>query len=1627
MPIDKLKPQYLSSDSDNKLAAKNAMLDAINLYIGGDDSDSSLNGGDGVLKNVKGNREVPGSENLPSGAVVLGKVEDTKTKLLYLFVWAPSGAQHSVWVYDPLGRLPGAVEDSLRPVYRSAQFNFPQDGFVKADIVYSSSREDATREQFDSLGSDFEKDAIIYFTDGVNEPRQINAYRALVSSGSNINGATNENPFSETDFITACLKAPLSPITFKFEHDETRSISNFKLSGGFQFAYQHVYKNGGETAISSYSDVAFIPSVLNQGAATYRNHDHYSRCDLTLPVPGPEISALRVLARQGITGSFLVVDEIENEDFNEVYEFYNDRILTGVSTDEVNKQFDSLPRKANAQAVSNNRLMYGNYEDGYENVKASCSVTLNHLDRPEDFQDYDIDVKPFLGYADDSERGGLSEFNARSSGIYVNTSSLPDSMISGATVNFNFKINPDNNWHLHSRSAYSQSRRVGVTEQTEAGTTYDGVNEDFTVTSPQNAAGTSSNLGNAYSTIVEGSIPSAIDFGLGGEFGNTENLVYEEGHVKATPGSSGLGVSTFKWKVADYQNASFENGFNSVPPTVPNDLYSVSVGHNAGTPFILKAEPMEFSVSFTLATDINSNFAGIVALTLKEMLTSELGAGDQNLVGFDEITDDELTYYGLFDPNSLQRVRRASYEIDHGLNGGELIPVPFIGQAINSPAPQNSHLNKLIVAVVLNTASENAPNQKKYNSAVIVNKAKPVFKFKKIKEDGPSNELYGEGLDDFSTSSTEFGLNLFLESVSDFDDSGYPIDLELTTCIRSTRRSSDPDYYSDQQDGINSPILSWITLPQEEVFNQTYGGDLTTFFAAAGIGSTPEEIGINSNYYNVLPDNNQTAFQGWMRQVGFAVIDSESLFHQDNLTISALSNVFPDLSESTSRFSLHSLVDGEGGPGGGKSRGGGSGNAYDDLKLDSQGSITCTPQVEPNSGLNDVYHWNRGNLFYDNVISVGSDGGVGVATTLPLLQNPFTQDNPTYFNVYPDPLEDPNNLGVLSPESVNYKLNHGHAEIIAPDLDVLFESTDARATFKTSANHDFGIVYYDERGRHGFVNHLENIVTPNSSTVYVPGYSSEERGQTSGAQGATEIDLTLLHDPPEWAHNYKIVYSKNTSVQDFVQYTAGGAFTPMTSTIVSDTDYNIYVSLNYLQGHPISYVSSFGARTPEGGLNLYKYQEGDRLRVVSYESSVDGQRTYPFAFEFDVVDLVNLGDNEDNPLSDAPSQSEQGQFVVLRDNPDAGEFNFATVSTSPNNAWGRNCLIEIFTPSKEKDQENQVYYETSETYRVVRNSDGDLMHEGNPVTMKNGDVWFRKVAVNFREFENGNYTDLIYDNDDEDAAKSNFVSLYTETSSASDLFRSDNVGLGRPNAVLEGATSVRREATVTYSDPSNPESRKLNYSSFNSSLANFKDLPEVYGDINYLNENGSNLFVLQENKAGMVFVNKNILSDVSGSQSIIASRQVLGEATFYPGKNGCDNNPESVADLGEAVFFANKSLGKIYRFDKSKGVQAISDDGMAATLRKAFKEAMDNTTSAQHVKIIGGYDPVKDEYLMTILPQIDNLTSTGVVFADQPEQESPVGPDGPDNDDDGPVGPEEEEKNEADGKDVDQDETTSIK
>ena len=572
-------------------------------------------------------------------------------------------------------------------------------------------------------------------------------------------------------------------------------------------------------------------------------------------------------------------------------------------------------------------------------------------------------------------------------------------------------------------------------------------------------------------------------------------------------------------------------------------------------------------------------------------------------------------------------------------------------------------------------------------------------------------------------------------------------------------------------------------------------------------------------------------------------------------------------------------------------------------------------------------------------------------TTLPFLRKIFNQDT-NYILQLPEAAADGTSL---ESDSVDFSRQQSAVEL---NKTVNFASGSfdfgGVESFKTEASHDFGIVYYDERGRHGFVDYL--------TTPFVEGYTNEERGLGNDGKGAVEVSLQLTGTPPDWAHSYKIVYGENSTVQDFVQYSAGGAFVGGNpdNVQISDFNKNIYVSLNYLQGHPVSYVNAFGARTQEGGLNLYKFEEGDKLRVISY---FDGAGINYKDYEFDVVDLVILGDAE-NPLSNNPEQNQQGEFLVIKDNPEAFGFSHADVLSDFHN-WGKNCIVEIRTPKKSIDVEDQIYYEISDHYKVVKNNSGNLVHDVNPVVVKNGDVWFRPVATNIREFENGEYVDIIPDDDGADPApQPNFKNVFLETQSATDLFKSDSFSRGRPNVIFEDAAETKREATITYSDPSNPESFRIRYSSFNSSLANFKDLSDRYGDIEYIANHNDYIVVIQKEKVSIVPVNKNVLSDASGNQQIIASLNVLGEVIAYPGVSGCDDDPSSVYDSGQQVYFCNKSLSKVYRFTRQSGVEEISEKGMSSLIRASLQKAIE---VGDNVRVVGGYDTLKEEYLLSIV------------------------------------------------------------
>tara|TARA_R100001510_G_scaffold8082_1_gene6242 strand:+ start:2660 stop:8605 length:5946 start_codon:yes stop_codon:yes gene_type:complete len=1552
MAIDKRIPRVLNSDADNKTVNKVSMSDALNLYSGPDNegfdaTGKKLDAGKDVLKNIRGNVAVdayPG-EGLPSDARVLGSVEDVRTDITYLFVYSVNGDNHGVWAYDKKDILSNAFGGEstgnpvLRLIYKSSQFNFPQNGFVKGDIVYSN----ASRSFEDE---DLDKDVIIYFTDGVNEPRKINAYRAFVESeGENINGS---DIYAEADFITACPKTPLVPIEFVFQNEPDRSTSNFERTRGFQFAYQSIYKDGAESAISSYSDVAFPPSILDQGSQTYVNHSDFNKCVLTIPAQGPEIEKVRLLCREGNDGSFLIIDELDAgvTSFN----FFNDRILKGVSTNEVNKQFDSIPRNAVAQTVSSNRLMYGNYLDGFNKSTTTATATVIYKNRPEDFIAYTINVVPSI----------FSPKFGQGVSFFMDFQEMPDSLPADTIVNVSVTLTPDTNFHF-----FHRGNGGGVGQTRQSGPQIVSSNNEGLF------SGINSNQGNALTSSQVG----VSNFNDGEIFG----------------GGSGFyqvsGVNTY--------NSTFSNYWKYAGPTTLNGVsmqaqQTISVGSSAAHPLIIKGSPITFSVSLEITEDLSDaqaklNLAVREAFINKNIDSSTFQANPQPFV----IPDFGITI--------LQNNCTPSYSFDLGLNSGNTIKQPYVGKSDSD----NDSRNKLINAAYGGGGAAD-PFFTSGDSGVpvgyfIFNKGKATWMLSEnsqevtdaLQDTIPIADSYFNY--DPSTSS-HFMLHLVAFS-----------DVEALTCLHDTA----PDTQT-------AAALSWIVISEEDVIE--FGSNIDSWLDQVGIGS--DQIhGFANNPYGENSEARVT--KGYGYQLGYVFPSTN--YNQESYTGA---NPFADYSNQRQYIS-HSyfasagydaptasflfgdgvpvqglglgadlvinpigiIADGEGGPGGGPARSFDSENDYDRLKMSAQGSVTVNPYEK--LALGPVYdnapdyllpfveeYKYEDTVFYGGRLrptgevqivippsspnpEIDPDGADlqtfdSLSTTLPFLQR-NVGGTTNYIHQLPEAAA---NGTSLTSDSVDFSRQQSSVEL---NKTVSFASGSfdfgGVESFKTEANHDFGIVYYDERGRHGFVDYL--------TTAFVEGYTNEERGLGNDGKGAVEVSLQLTGTPPDWAHSYKIVYGENSTVQDFVQYSAGGAFVGGNpdNVEISDFNKNIYVSLNYLQGHPVSYVNAFGARTQEGGLNLYKFEEGDKLRVISY---FDGSGINYKDYEFDVVDLVVLGDgqNETNPLSNNPEQNQQGEFLVIKDNPEAFGFSHADVLSDLHN-WGKNCIVEIRTPKKSIDVEDQIYYEISDHYKVVKNNSGNLVHDVNPVVVKNGDVWFRPVATNIREFENGEYVDIISDDDGADPApQPNFKNVFLETRSATDLFKSDSFSRGRPNVIFEDAAETKREATITYSDPSNPESFRIRYSSFNSSLANFKDLSDRYGDIEYIANHNDYIVVIQKEKVSIVPVNKNVLSDASGNQQIIASLNVLGEVIAYPGVSGCDNDPSSVYDSGEQVYFCNKSLSKVYRFTRQSGVEEISEKGMSSLIRASLQKAIE---LGDNVRVVGGYDTLKEEYLLSIV------------------------------------------------------------
>lgn len=556
--------------------------------------------------------------------------------------------------------------------------------------------------------------------------------------------------------------------------------------------------------------------------------------------------------------------------------------------------------------------------------------------------------------------------------------------------------------------------------------------------------------------------------------------------------------------------------------------------------------------------------------------------------------------------------------------------------------------------------------------------------------------------------------------------------------------------------------------------------------------------------------------------------------------------------------------------------------------------------------------------------------------------------------------------------------------------------------FKSGSSHKLGIVYYDEANRSSGVQELDQ--------VYVE--SLNDRSSENDLYGPASIVMRVLHSPPSWAKRWAPVYYGKGSNRLKLMYGIAGAYIPFRS----DADLQISPSKTIYLSLSTIFSESAGYNTATGANLSYEYSKGDKLRIISYDGN---SRT---TSEFNVVGLKNLSNGDDNPILDQSSSRSleytTGQFVVIEENKSATGFTINEI-LDKNSSWFKECIVEIYNPSKEN---TNIYYEIGKNYEISSgnhigertttsvpitvtqgtatavefNSDvkvfkGDILvlggvtiNVGNVYEKKGkyyafgtanttatsgtytvsntqavvqldlGDVYFRRrnIFVSAKNKSNISTGDEAY-------PSLSSLARYIEDYSVSDFFSSDSISIGRPIAHIPNAKTVKRKGSITYSEFDSEDNTRLNLSSFNLSLANFKDFASEHGSIKYLVGYNDVLYYLQEKRCGRVGVGKQVLQAGDGDNIVSLSTDIFGNEQYYVGEYGIGTHPESVAFRDGMVYFADVNAKKVLRID-SQGLTAISDVGMDTY----FKDKLSQISKYQTNLVGGGIDTDSDGYLI---------------------------------------------------------------
>jgi hypothetical protein len=355
---------------DERLIPDGQYIDALNVRMGATEQSEI-----GVIENSKGNISLTAltyidGTPLSADARCIGSLADGEKETIYWFIHDsnfPVGATGKLDMIVSFNALANVLTYHIISIDDSngdnTTLNFnPKYLITGVNIVKTGNLDES----------------LLFFTDDYNPPRFINVRRGY----QNPDPATNEDQFS-AESILVVKKPPaesptINPII-------TGGQDNFLETRFICFAYRYRYADGEYSATSQFSPPAFLPNPFRFSIDSYLNEGMVNRAnavEVTYNTGGPLVVGFDLLFKEADGNVIRVIEKLDKTggDFQSVtFTFNNSKIFTLLPTSELLRLYDNVPLLAKAQTLMGNRLMYGNYLEGYDLIdKDGFAVKLEY-------------------------------------------------------------------------------------------------------------------------------------------------------------------------------------------------------------------------------------------------------------------------------------------------------------------------------------------------------------------------------------------------------------------------------------------------------------------------------------------------------------------------------------------------------------------------------------------------------------------------------------------------------------------------------------------------------------------------------------------------------------------------------------------------------------------------------------------------------------------------------------------------------------------------------------------------------------------------------------------------------------------------------------------------------------------------------------------------------------------------------------------------------------------------------------------------------------------------------------------------------------------------------------------------